>query len=188
MNGNTRIPAGTKVSSRRGVPPPQQSGRTAPASGRAAASSSTRSFAARVPSHSGRNQRVSDEPEYPDSRRSGRSSARGGKPDNKNLIIGISVGAAVLLLMGIVAFKGSGKKPDTKSAAQVDFTDKTSSSTWAQRAASKEARGDRLGAASDYNSAAEASEREGNSQQAQNYSMKAYQIRKTTTLNVSGQK
>jgi hypothetical protein len=57
---------------------------------------------------------------------------------------------------------------------------------WARRAEEKEARGDRLGAADDYERAGVAAQREGNSKMGETYTMHAYQLRKFTPLNMSG--
>jgi hypothetical protein len=121
--------------------------------------------------------------------RSSRSRAAGADGGmSPGMMIGIGIGAVVLLLFGALAMKGgsASKKKDVKTVEKaVDYGDKTPSHVWAQRAEEKKSRGDRLGAADDFGRAAEAAEREGSGRTAETYSMKAYDLRKFTVLNES---
>lgn len=115
-----------------------------------------------------------------DSRRSAKA-GRGG--DSNMMMIGLGVGAVVLLLMIVLIAGGGGgdKAKDATKKAAPTIENPGNPSEFAARAKQKEDRGDRLGAADDYQRAAEAS---GNSEMATQYNMHAYQLRKFTTLNM----
>jgi hypothetical protein len=110
--------------------------------------------------------------------RGGRGKGRG---DNMNMmLIGAGVVGIVLLVICVAAFGGGGGKKETKKQVPTEVIGQ-SSSELARHAAELEARGDKQGAADYYTRAAEACT---NNEQAQQYNMHAYQIRKFTTLDM----
>ena len=102
---------------------------------------------------------------------------RGG--DNMNMmLIGAGVVGVVLLVICVAAFGGS-KKPEALKQGPPPAEIGQNSSELARHAADLEAKGDKQGAADYYTRAAEACS---NNEQAQQYNMHAYQIRKFTVL------
>jgi hypothetical protein len=117
-------------------------------------------------------------------RESRRSKARGGAPGkNSNMMmIGGGIAGVVLLIIIAICAGGSSDKKAPVQKAATTTENPVSASEFAARAKQKEDRGDRLGAADDYQRAAEAC---GSSDMATQYNMHAYQLRKFTTLNVA---
>jgi hypothetical protein len=158
---------------------------------------------------SGRGPAVDDSPKGPSSERNGKSSRRmeaakssrrsereerEEKRDKKRgssqqgmstgMMVGIGVGVVALLMIG---FALSGKNEDSstskKKSALVDEGDKTPSSTYVKMAEESLSAGDKAKAGYYYSRAGDQAQREGNQAQAQSYAMKAYDIKKFTTLN-----
>lgn len=177
-------------------------GKSVRPSGRMGAVNAPKKMSARGPA-------VDDKPKGPSAERNGKSSRRmeaakssrrsereerEEKRDKKRgssqqgmstgMMVGIGVGVVALLLIG---FAMSGKTEDTstakKKSALVDEGDKTPSSTYVKMAEESLAAGDKAKAGYYYSRAGDQAQREGNQSMAQAYAMKAYDIKKFTTLN-----
>ncbi len=100
-------------------------------------------------------------------------------------IIDFSVTYRGLVLLGAFALTGKREEDDPKKKKDVlvDDGDKTPSSRYVQMAEERLAAGDKAKAGYYYSRAGDQAQKEGNQTAAQRYEMKAYDIKKFTTLN-----
>lgn len=126
--------------------------------------------------------RKSERDERDEKREKKRGSAQQGM--STGTMVGIGVGVAFLLLIGVaLSSKSSDGESGKKKDALVDEGDKTPSSTYVRMAEERLAAGDKAKAGYYYSRAGDQAQKEGNQSLAQSYSMKAYDIKKFTTLN-----
>ena len=125
--------------------------------------------------------RRSEREEREEKRDKKRGSAQQGM--STGMMVGIGVGVVALLLIGF-ALSGKNEEPSTakKGSTLVDEGDKTPSSTYVKMAEERLAAGDKAKAGYFYSRAGDQAQREGNQSLAQSYAMKAYDIKKFTTL------
>ncbi len=105
------------------------------------------------------------------------------------MLIGIGAGVLVLAVIGFAVLGGGGNSDAPKEVPKeklVDDGDKTPSGTYVKMAEQSLAAGDRVKAAHYYSRAGEQAQHEGSTSAAQKYEMKAYDLRKFTTLPLSG--